>query len=202
MKINIAHLFPDILNLYGENGNIKALKYALEQNGITVNITNVTLEDNLELLKYDFVYIGSGRKKNLDQARNKLLEYKNDFLNYIKKEKIMLVTGNALSIFDFLNLYEIEYTDFKVADVNATTSLCKGTIKAFQNTEYLIKSTTNLIFNLETGFGNNNTMLEGYQKNNFYVTSLIGPLLARNDNLTKYFTKILIDYISVNNFKK
>ena len=200
MKINIAHLFPDILNLYGENGNIKALKYALEQNGITVNITNVTLEDNLELLKYDFVYIGSGRKKNLDQARNKLLEYKNDFLNYIKKEKIMLVTGNALSIFDFLNLYEIEYTDFKVADVNATTSLCKGTIKAFQNTEYLIKSTTNLIFNLETGFGNNNTMLEGYQKNNFYVTSLIGPLLARNDNLTKYFTKILIDYISVNNF--
>ena len=196
MKINIAHLFPDILNLYGENGNIKALKYALEQNGITVNITNVTLEDNLELLKYDFVYIGSGRKKNLDQARNKLLEYKNDFLNYLKKEKIMLVTGNALSIFDFFNLYEIEYTDFKVADVTATTSLCKGTIKAFQNTEYLIKSTTNLIFNLETGFGNNNTMLEGYQKNNFYVTSLIGPLLARNDNLTKYFTKILIDYIS------
>ncbi len=200
MNINIAHLFPDILNLYGENGNIKALKYFLEKEGYKVTITNVTLEDELELLKYDFIYIGSGEPEYLNLAKNKLQEYKNDFLNYIKKEKIMLVTGSALSIFDFLNLYEInEEPDFKVADVSATTSLCNGVIYAFQNTKYLIKSTNHLLFNLETGFGNNNTMLEGFRENNFYVTSLIGPLLARNDNLTKYFVKLLIENLNEEN---
>ncbi len=194
MKINIAHLFSDILNLYGENGNIKALKYALEKKGFEVNITNVTLEDNLELPQYDFIYIGSGEPHNLKLAKEKLKDYKNDFLNYIKKDKIMLVTGSALSVFDFLDLYEIsEEKEFKVADVTATTSLCNGKIYAFQNTQYLIKSTTNLIFNLETGYGNNTTMLEGFKENNFYVTSLIGPLLARNDNLTQYFTNILME---------
>ena len=30
MKISIMHLYYDILNLYGENGNIKALKKTLE----------------------------------------------------------------------------------------------------------------------------------------------------------------------------
>ena len=106
----------------------------------------------------------------------------------------MLVTGNALSIFEFLNLYEISpEPGFKVADIIATTSLCNGKIYGFQNTEYLIKSTTNLLFNLESGFGNNGTMLEGYKKNNLYVTSIIGPLLARNENLTKYFVQLLID---------
>ena len=104
MTINIAHLFPDILNLYGENGNIKALKYALEKLNYQVSITNVTIEDKIEFPKYDFVYIGSGRSEYLKLAQQKLLEYKNDILSYIKKDKVMLVTGNALSLFEFLNL--------------------------------------------------------------------------------------------------
>ena len=38
MEINILHLYYDLLNLYGENGNIKALKKHLEEMGVRVNI--------------------------------------------------------------------------------------------------------------------------------------------------------------------
>ena len=34
--------------------------------------------------------------------------------------------------------------------------------------------------------------MEGYKKNNFYATSIIGPILARNDNLTSYLVDTLI----------
>lgn len=186
--IKIANLYPDELTLYGENGNLKALVYLLAKEKIAYEIINIYKEDQLELKKYDFVYLGSGTKKHLEEIKKRLLPYKEDFISYINKEKILLVTGNALSILSFLDYYVIEYyEERKVADVEATTSLCKGKIKGFQNTEYLIKNTNNVLFNIITGYGNGATQMEGFKYKNFYVTSLIGPLLARNDNLAKYF---------------
>ena len=192
MEINLAHLFPNDLDLYGENGNIKALIYALNKENIKVNLININFEDEIDFKKYDFVYIGSGRYEYLTKAKTKLEKYKNDLLNYISKDKIMLITGNALSVFDFLNLYQVkEYQNYKVGNVLATTSLCNGIIRGFQNTEFLINSTDKLLFNIEQGYGNNDTKLEGYNTNNFYVTSIIGPILALNDNLTNYFVNLI-----------
>ena len=65
MEIKIAHLFPEELNLYGENGNIKALKFYLLKENITPKIININLDDELNMQDYDFIYIGSGRKKIL-----------------------------------------------------------------------------------------------------------------------------------------
>ena len=150
MTINIAHLFPDILNLYGENGNLKALKYALENLKIKVNIENINEDSIIDFSKYDFIFIGSGRPEFLNIVKNRLEPYKDQILNYLKLDKIFLVTGNALSIFNFLRLYEIISPQKRIVeDINATTSLCNGTIKAFQNTEYLIKDNSSIIFNLE-----------------------------------------------------
>lgn len=190
--INIAHLYPYELDLYGENGNIKALQYALEQNNIEVNITNIMLEDKINWLEYDLIYIGSGKEKNLKLIKEKLEPYKNEILNYIEKDKILLATGNSIEIFSFLDLYQTKrYKKRKVADIKATTSLCNGKIYGFQNTEYLINTTNHILFNMEHGYSNKNTGLEGYQKNNFYATSIIGPILARNDNLTNYMVDLL-----------
>ncbi len=190
--ITIANLYPKELNLYGENGNIKALAYALKQKKIKYKIINIDKENKLEFNKYDFIYLGSGRKAYLDIVKERLKPYKEDILNAIKKEKVFLVTGNALSILEFLDLYEINYyEERKVSDVTATCTLCNELIKGFQNTEYLIKTTSNLIFNIEQGYGNNDTLMEGYTYHNLYVTSLIGPLLARNEKLTNFFVELL-----------
>ena len=36
MEFKIAHLYYDLMNLYGENGNIKALKKQLEEQNTSV----------------------------------------------------------------------------------------------------------------------------------------------------------------------
>ena len=191
--IKIAYLYPELLDLYGESGNIKALKYALEQKGITAEITNINYDTKLDLKSYDFVYLGSGEPSKLELVKTKLQKNKATIMEYINDNKIILVTGNALSLLDLLGYYEIEkQTAFKVADVIATTSLVPGNIYGFQNTSWLIKTLNSPLFKLDQGFGNNATEEEGFKFKNFYVTSLIGPILARNTNLTNYFVDLLI----------
>lgn len=190
--IRIAHLYPEELTLYGESGNIKALTYNLDKENIEYEVIRVDKDANLELDKYDFIYLGSGRPKFLDDIKKRLLSYKEEILNYIENGKIILATGNAISILDFLELYNVNrYEDRIVYDVEATTSLCKGHIKGFQNTEYLIKDTKSIIFNIEKGMGNDLLLMEGFKHKNFYATSIIGPILARNDNLNNYFIDLL-----------
>lgn len=191
--ITIANLYPYELALYGESGNIKALTYALEKEGIKYQVITIDKENKLEFSKYDFIYLGSGRETYLEDIKKRLLPYKEELLKYILNEGILLVTGNAIKIFDFLDLYQVKhYDERQVFDTLATTSLCKGTIKGFQNTEYLIDTTQNILFNIEKGIGNAGTLMEGFVYKNFYATSLIGPILARNDNLTNYFKNLLI----------
>ena len=190
--ITIAHLYPYELALYGENGNIKALTYYLDKENIKYKVVLIDKEDKLEFSKYDFIYIGSGRKRYLEDVKKRLLPYKEELENYIENDKILLATGNAISIFPFLNKYDVEYCEKReVHDVDATTSLCKGNMKGFQNTEYLISTTKDILFNINEGVGNNKTLMEGFKYKNFYATSIIGPILARNDNLCNYFIDLL-----------
>ena len=190
--ITIAHLYPYELALYGENGNIKALTYMLDKEKIKYKVILIDKEDKLEFSKYDFIYLGSGRKQYLEDVKKRLLPYEEEIKEYIETNKILLATGNAISILEFLDMYKVKYYEKReVHDVEATTSLCKGSIKGFQNTEYLIDTTKNVIFNINEGIGNNYTFIEGFTYKNFYATSIIGPILARNDNLCKYFIDLL-----------
>ena len=42
MELNICHLYPDILNLYGDRGNILCMQKRLEWRGIGVTVTGVS----------------------------------------------------------------------------------------------------------------------------------------------------------------
>ena len=50
MELNICHLYPDLLNVYGDVGNILILKHRAEERGIKVNIINVSLNDDYRIL--------------------------------------------------------------------------------------------------------------------------------------------------------
>lgn len=192
--IYIAHLYPNEMDLYGENGNIKALTYLLDKKKIKYKIDLIDINDELNFNKYDFIYIGSGRTKYLDLVKERLKPFKKEILSYINSNKIFLTTGNAVHIFDFLDFYHTKYFKNRcVSNVVATTSLCNSYIIGFQNTEYLIESTNSPIFQLTEGFSNQETKEEGYSYKNFYATSIIGPLLARNDELCKYFVHKLVN---------
>ena len=59
MEINIAHLYPDLLNLYGDRGNIITLKRRCELRGITANIHEYELADGIDFANTDIIFIAA-----------------------------------------------------------------------------------------------------------------------------------------------
>lgn len=57
LELNICHLYPDLLNVYGDLGNILILKYRAEQRGIQVNIHNISLGDPFDPSIYDIAFL-------------------------------------------------------------------------------------------------------------------------------------------------
>ena len=72
MKIKIADLYYDLLNLYGEQGNVLALEKAFKNQDIETVIDLISIDDKKDFNKYDIVYIGSGSEENLKLALNDL----------------------------------------------------------------------------------------------------------------------------------
>jgi hypothetical protein len=43
--IRFAHLYPDVMNIYGDRGNVIALRYRCERRGIGFEVTNVNVRN-------------------------------------------------------------------------------------------------------------------------------------------------------------
>ena len=55
MTIRVAHLYYDLMNLYGEIGNLKVIEYQLKKQKINVIIDKLSLNDKIEFEKYDLI---------------------------------------------------------------------------------------------------------------------------------------------------
>lgn len=208
MKITIGHLFYDLLNLYGENGNVLALENALKSQDIEVEVKNLSIDNepwNLEEL--DVVYIGAGTEQNQLLALNTLVKYKDDINQMILNNKLFICTGNSIELFG--KQINIENTIIKALNIfDYTTqrtakrivSECvfnyielEDKILGFENHQGEIVGITDPLFTVEIGYGSTtNAEVEGYRKKNFYGTYLIGPILVRNPKLLEKICKELI----------
>ncbi|MBR4578333.1 MAG: glutamine amidotransferase [Oscillospiraceae bacterium] len=61
MELKICHLYPDVLNLYGDRGNIACMRQRLAWRGIDCTVTELPLGVKDELCDYDFFFIGGGQ---------------------------------------------------------------------------------------------------------------------------------------------
>lgn len=60
-KLKICHLYPDLLNLYGDRGNIISMKNRLLWRGISMDLTEISVGDNFSAEDFDMVFIGGGQ---------------------------------------------------------------------------------------------------------------------------------------------
>lgn len=192
MIITIGYLYYDLMNLYGDVGNIHVLKYHLEKQGIKVNVKRLSIDDEIDFKKLDLVYIGSSTEDNRVITLKHLLKYKDDIKEAIINGKFFLVTGQALAMFgnnidekDGLGIFDFKTNIVdtrEVKEVITNAKFIKNDIYGFLN------NSDNICYDdCEHLFDD-----EGILYNNFYGTKMIGPLLVRNPMFTEYFIKKLI----------
>lgn len=189
MKITIGYLYNDLLNLYGDEGNIKALKYHLEEQDVKVEIKCMTIGDEKNFDDVDFLYIGCGTEHNILTALDDLKKDKDKIEKYLKDGKILLSTGNSVELFgNYLIInkkikalgimdYVCMHQDRIVKDVKVKTDLVEDEIIGFENHNGKNISSNDDIFNEGT----------------FYGTYIVGPILVRNPKLCSKLVHTLID---------
>ena len=96
--MRILHLYPELMNLYGEYGNVLVLKKHLEDQGLEVTIDRKDVEESIDFDRYDMIYMGSGTEKNQLIALKDLLKYKYYFKKAVDDGKVILFTGNAMDL--------------------------------------------------------------------------------------------------------
>ena len=61
MELNICHLYPDVLNLYGDGGNIRVLENRLRRRGLNASVKLLPLGETDDLTGCDLIFIGGGQ---------------------------------------------------------------------------------------------------------------------------------------------
>ena len=59
--LRICHLYPDLLNLYGDRGNILCMRRRLEWRDIGAEVTEVTVGEQADFTQFDLFFIGGGQ---------------------------------------------------------------------------------------------------------------------------------------------
>ena len=196
MTIKILHLYYDLMNLYGEYGNVKILEHHLKDIGANVEVDKKTINDEISINDYDFIYVGAGTERNQIVALEDLKRYKEEIKKYIDSGKYALLTGNSFEMLgkkiekvEALNILDFEVSrtkDRMTSDVIFKSKYFKNEAVGFINKMSNITNNQNPLFEVLFGIGENeNNDYEGIKYKNLYGTYLSGPLLVRNPEILK-----------------
>ena len=114
MELNICHLYPDILNLYGDRGNIITMKRRLEDRGIKVNIDECSIGQPLNADKYDIFFIGGGQDFEQEVLLRDLSSGKaQDIRTAVEEEKTFLaICGGYQMLGEYYKTWDGVQLDF------------------------------------------------------------------------------------------
>ena len=194
MSVKLLHLYHDIMNLYGDYGNVVILKKHLEDQGLNVVLDKKTIGDDINFKDYDFIFIGSGTERNLDFVLEDLKKKLESLKEYIENNGIILCTGNSFEMFgekidakEALKIFDYEVKrdkDRTTSDVIYQSKYLNHQVVGFVNRGSKMYHNMNPFFQVEFGIGENEKNdYEGVKYKNFYGTHISGPILARNPEL-------------------
>ena len=214
-ELKILYLYPDILELYGDYGNIQVLKYRLEKRGINATIEQYSIGDNPpNFNNYDLVFAGGGADQEQGILADDLIKYKENIKDAINNGVFFLLICGAYQLFgkyyksaDGDIVPGLEVFDYYTEAINDRKKRCIGNIVIEAN---LNRINTKVIgfenhggqtFDISNPFGkvlfgNGNKFgdtEEGYFQKNVIATYLHGPLLSKNPELADYIIKYCLD---------
>ncbi len=211
MKIRICHLYGNLLNTYGDIGNIMAIKYLAENKGYQVGVDTVSLGDSFNPENYDFVFFGGGQDYEQEVVHEDLIEKKDSISLYIESGKLFLaICGgyqllgqyyyngknkkiDGLGIFNHYTVNQEAGKRF-VGDIKIKSTLTGSIYRGFENhggRTFLGEGEEAFGEILEGNGNNGEDKTEGFRYKNTYGTYLHGPLLGKNMDLAQKFLEII-----------
>lgn len=202
-SLNILHLYPDHMNLYGDKGNIETLRNRLIWRNINADIKTVTGEDSFEPEDFDIIFLGGGSDRDEEIVISKLMPYKDKLKNYVEDGGTFLAVCGGFSVIGkkYGNLEGLGILDITTSinpkdkrftgNVILNSNLVSMPVVGFENHigRAEIGEYTPL-GEVVSGWGNDGESgKEGVVYKNLVGTNLHGPLLPKNPQLCDFIIK-------------
>ena len=215
MELNICHLYPDILNLYGDRGNIITMKRRLEDRGIKVNIDECSIGQPLNADKYDIFFIGGGQDFEQEVLLRDLSSGKaQDIRTAVEEEKTFLAIcggyqmlgeyyktwdGVQLDFIGAIGVHTIDAKERMIGNYMFRTTPESGdtVVVGFENHSgktYLSEQVAPLGMMLSGNGNNGEDKTEGARYKNVFGTYSHGSLLPKNPVLCDFILQTALNH--------
>ena len=199
-SLTILHMFPDLLNLYGDKGNIECMRKRLMWRGIDVKLISCTYEKpQLNFDDVDIVFLGGGSDREQKIVCTELLKYKQSLKNYVENGGVLVAVCGGYQLLgkyyalpdekieglDILDIYTEHGSPRLIGNIVLHNDETDSDIIGFENhagRTYIGEHTP--LGAVVKGFGNTGKSgAEGVRYKNVFATYLHGPLLPKNPKL-------------------
>lgn len=207
--LRIAHLYPKLLNIYGDGGNVLTLKKRCEWRGIEVSIDEINVGDSIG--EHDIYFIGGGQDLQQIEVSKELQKHK-EFLTSERDRGAVFLgicggyqlmghyyqphEGEKLMGISLMDVYTVAGNKRFIGNVTAKTEyVTPNTLVGFENHSGLtyLQGDTKPLGMMISGNGNNGQdKTEGARFKNVFGTYMHGSFLPKNVHFADYMIELAL----------
>ena len=200
LKLRLAHLYPKLMNIYGDRGNILCLERRCRERGIGFEVTELGLGEKMKPKEHDLVFIGGAQDREQRRVAEDLVKEKGKALKEAAAKGVVILA--VCGGYQLMGRYYRGAEGEELAGVgvfglrtehpgpgakrfigNVVVEWQGGTLVGFENHggRTHLDDGVEPLGRVVTGFGNNgDDGGEGAVCGNAYGTYLHGSLLPKN----------------------
>ena len=206
MKLKICWMYHDLMDLYGDKGNIQVLKTRGEKRGIEVMVDTCSLNEEKRLADYDLLFIGGGADREQGLLVNDLLNRRDELQKAMDTHTFILLICGGYQLFgqyyldgDGKKIEGLKFFDY-YTEAASRTDRCIGNIAVeatldnqiitavgFENHGGQTKGVKQPFARVLKGHGNTyQSQFEGFYNGTVLGTYMHGPLLPKNPEIADF----------------
>jgi lipid II isoglutaminyl synthase (glutamine-hydrolysing) len=211
-SLRLAHLYPTLMNLYGDRGNIFCFQHRCAARGIDLAVDEIGIDDRLDAATYDLIFMGGGQDREQRRIGCDLIELKGEPIHQAVEAGMPVLTvcggyqmmGRSYCAAEGDRMQGLAIFPMDTVHPGDAVARCIGNIAiewehrdlvGFENhggRSYLDAGATPL-GRVSAGFGNNGEdETEGCRYKNAIGTYLHGSLLPKNPQLADLLVGIAL----------
>lgn len=198
--LNITWLYPDLLNLHGDRGNIMAFEKVGKKMGLDVKINRIdTFSQEIDFDNSDIIFMNVGEIKTVKSVVENIKKYGNAIYDFVEAGKPVIAigtTGAVLidkttrvdgSVIEGLGIIHAEAVERK-AIYGDDLHICLTEDNSFELMavqihliDFFLKDEKDALCKIIYGKGNNDKdTTEGGKYKNAIFTNALGPVFVKN----------------------
>ena len=206
-RLRLCHLYPDLLNLYGDRGNVLALKRRAQWRGMDLEIEQISMGEKFDEDRYDLVFLGGGQDAEQNIIRTDFVSGKGDAVKRaVEKNKVFLCIcggyqmmgtfyeehdGTRIDCLGAISVHTIGIENRFIGDTVYACPFLSGSkiLYGFENHSgrTYLGSGVKPLAQVISGAGNNGEDgFEGAIYRNVYCTYSHGSFLPKNPRMTDH----------------